>query len=142
MKSIIPMPTSIQCYRDICLTSATICAAWACCFVSTPGGYRRCYSPAREAVQARSELRFWRGAEVNNVKNPTQLYVVSLGKVRKIVNFWQFCWCTAGKNCDFLVNFWHLKPKFKGLLGERRRRERKFWNRSARSRPGHCYTIT
>ena len=39
-----------------------------------------------------------------------------------------FIGCAAGKNCDFLVNFRCLTLKFKGLLGERRRRERKFWN--------------
>ena len=38
-------------------------------------------------AQARSELRFWRGAEVDKVQNPKQLYVINLGKVRKIVSF-------------------------------------------------------
>ena len=28
----------------------------------------------------------------------------------------------------FLQNFWRLRLKFKGLLGERRRSERKYWN--------------
>ena len=37
--------------------------------------------------QARSELRFWRGAEVDKVQNPKQLYVRILGKVGKIVIF-------------------------------------------------------
>ena len=39
------------------------------------------------AVQARSELRFWRGAEVDKVQNPKQLYVINLGKIRKIQFF-------------------------------------------------------
>ena len=42
------------------------------------------------ASQARSELRFWRGAEVDKVKNPQQLFVINVGKVRKIVNFGNF----------------------------------------------------
>ena len=40
--------------------------------------------------QARSELRFWRGAEVDKVQNPKQLYVISLVKVEKNVNFCNF----------------------------------------------------
>ena len=38
-------------------------------------------------MQARSELRFWRGAEVDKVQNLKQLYVINLAKVRKIVSF-------------------------------------------------------
>ena len=48
-------------------------------------------------TQARSELRFWRGAEVDKVKNPKQLYVISLGKVRKIVNFCNFAGAPLAK---------------------------------------------
>ena len=46
-------------------------------------------APGLSAVptQARSELRFWRGAEVDKVLNPKQLYVTNLEKVRKIVSF-------------------------------------------------------
>ena len=36
-------------------------------------------------IQARSGLRFWRGAEVDKVQNPKQLYAISLEKVLKIV---------------------------------------------------------
>ena len=32
-------------------------------------------------IQARSELRFWRGAEVDKVQNPKQLYAINLGKI-------------------------------------------------------------
>ena len=46
-------------------------------------------APGLSAVptQARSELRFWRGAEVDKVKNPKQLYVINLGKISKIARF-------------------------------------------------------
>ena len=37
--------------------------------------------------QARSELRFWRGAEFDKVKNPKQLYTINLEKARKFVSF-------------------------------------------------------
>ena len=40
-----------------------------------------------KGVQARSELRFWRGAELDKVKNPNQLYTLILGKTRKFVSF-------------------------------------------------------
>ena len=65
---------------------------------------------------------------MDKVQNPKQLYVISLGKVRKIVSFWQICWCAAGENYDFCEIFGVCRLKFKGLLCERRRRERKFWN--------------
>ena len=83
--------------------------------------------------QARSELRFWRGAEAYKVKNPKQLYVINLGKVRKMVSFCQRLKKLAilpvrrRRKLRFLQNFWRLRLKFKGFLCERRRRERKFW---------------
>ena len=61
--------------------------------------------------QARSELRFWRGAEVDKVQNPKQLYVINLAKVRKMVSFWQrlktwsFFRCAAGKIYNFCEIF-------------------------------------
>ena len=68
------------------------------------------YSPAATATrqktahfttydnnQARSEPRFWRGAEVDKVKNPKQLYVISLGKVRKIFSFGKFAGALQAK---------------------------------------------
>ena len=77
--------------------------------------------------QARSELRFWRGAEVDKVKNPKQLFLINLGKVRKSVTFGNFAGAPQAKITIF-GKFWHLGLKFKGFLCERRRRERKFWN--------------
>ena len=56
--------------------------------------------------QARSELRFWRGAEVDNVQNPKQLYVINLEKVRKLVSFWQLCRCAVGENYNFCEIFY------------------------------------
>ena len=56
------------------------------------------------ASQARSELRFWRGAEVDKVKNPKHLFVISLEKVRKSVNFCNFAGAPQAKN-DFCENF-------------------------------------
>ena len=84
--------------------------------------------------QARSELRFWRGAEADKVKNPKQLYVINLGKVRKMISFCQrlkklvILPVHRRRKLRFLRNFWRLRLKFKGLSCERRRRERKFRN--------------
>ena len=69
-----------------------------------------------EPDQACSELRFQRGAEMDKVQNPKQLYVIYLVKIRKIVNFCQclkklvvFC-CAAGKKLLF-AKFLALLPQ-------------------------------
>ena len=41
-------------------------------------------------------LRFWRGVEVDKVKNP-ELYIINLGKVRKSVNFGNFAGAPQAK---------------------------------------------
>ena len=38
-------------------------------------------------LQARSELRFWRGTEVDEVQNPKQLSVINLGIEEKYCQF-------------------------------------------------------
>ena len=48
------------------------------------------------AAQARSELRFWRGAEVDKVQNPKKRCVINLGKVK----MGQFL-TTLEKICNF-----------------------------------------
>ena len=66
------------------------------------------------SLQARSELRFWRGAEVDIVQNPKQLYVIK-GKVRKIVSFCQrlkklvILLLRRRQKLRFLRNFWRLR---------------------------------
>ena len=73
-------------------------------------------------LQARSELRFWRGAEVDKVYNTKQLYVrINFGKVRKIVSFWQrlkkivILLVRRRQKLWFLRNLWRLRLKFKGF---------------------------
>ena len=85
-------------------------------------------------IQARSELRFWRGAEVDKVQNPKQLCVINLGKVKKICQFLT----TLEKICNFsgarrpklrfLRNFWRLRLKFKGFYASAGGASENFWN--------------
>ena len=75
---------SICCLFDSQLESLHLCT-WTNLYFGIVK--RECKSCAQ--YQARSELRFWRGAEVDKVQNPKQLYVINLVKIRKIGNFWQ-----------------------------------------------------
>ena len=85
-------------------------------------------------IQARSELRFWRGAEVDKVQNPKQLCVINLGKVKKICQFLT----TLEKICNFsgarrpklrfLRIFWRLRLKFKGSYASAGGASEKLWN--------------
>ena len=68
-------------------------------------------------IQARSELWFWRGAEVDNVQEPKQLCDIYLGKIRKMVSYWQclkklvLFLVRRRQKIRFLRNFWRLKTK-------------------------------
>ena len=118
--------TWVNCCSSLNRSATDLCfTQW--CFTSSAA-----VSLFEYIIQARSELRFWRGAELDKVKNPKQLYTIVLGKARKFVSFSQYLQKSGillvrrRQKLRILQNFQRFRSKFKGFLCERRRRERNF----------------